>query len=192
MATRNRTAASSSSPGVADSARALPPFDVIAGFALGCVIVGWFFMNTLVVTLGSIQHGIRFFDMGAVIADPMRLFFGVDAAYERIAFGSLSLVCVIVTVVAHRLRRHGWIAYLAPAVLMLVSAALLYARISNEFYLVPSDAGAVGGGVVHFASHLIRNGRDLAARHITIAAGGYVAGLGCAVLTILAFRRRPI
>jgi hypothetical protein len=176
--------------GVGPSTRMSTRPDGVTLFALGCVVIGWFLMNTLVITLGSIQHGVRFFDMGAVIADPMRLFFGVDATFQRILFGLLCLSCVVAVLVTQRLGRHGWLSHLAPLALMLVTCVLLYSRISGEFYIGPGDVGFAGDGVVHFADDLIRKGHDLMSRHISIAAGGYIATIGSTVLAIRALMRR--
>jgi len=69
--------------------------DMVNLSAMIAIFIGWFFLDTLVATLGSLQHGVRFFDISAVIADPTRIFFGVDAPWQRIFFGLLCLACLL-------------------------------------------------------------------------------------------------
>src|SRR6202011_108789 len=98
-------------------------------------LFGWFFMKTLVVTLGSLQHGVRFFDLSAVIADPSRLFFDVDTPIHRIFFGLICLLCLLAPLAPHLMRkRSAWVGYLVPLALILVCAALVYSRSSNDFF----------------------------------------------------------
>ncbi len=157
--------------------------------AMICVIFGWFFMNTLVVSLGSLEHGVRFFDLGAVIADPMRLFFGVDSALQRIGFGLVCLLCLAAPLAPQLIpRRSAWFAYFAPLVLMVVCAVVLNARTSGEFFATPGDAKSVSGNFIHFANDLMRRGSGLVSRHVSIGAGGYLALIGSAVLAAQGLR----
>jgi hypothetical protein len=68
---------------VASLLKAVGQIDLTGKIAMVCVFFGWFLVDTLVVTLGSLQHGARFFDMSAVIADPSRMFFGVQGSARR-------------------------------------------------------------------------------------------------------------
>jgi hypothetical protein len=54
------------------------PIDGASLAAMLAIFVGWFFAETLAVTLGSLQHGVRFFDTSSAIADPSRIFFAAD------------------------------------------------------------------------------------------------------------------
>src|SRR5450631_497646 len=95
-------------------AQAFAQIEPVNKLALLFILVGWFFTNTLVVSLGSLRHGVRFFDMAAVIADPARLFFGVNPSFERVLFGLICLGCVGVPLMAHFMKqRIAWLAYLA-------------------------------------------------------------------------------
>jgi hypothetical protein len=174
----------------ARAARALGELEASTKLAVICLIFGWFFMNTLVVSLGSLEHGVRFFDMGAVIANPMRLFFGVDASLQRWSFGLICLVCVA-SPLAPALwpSRSAWLAYLAPLALMLVCGVILYWRTSGEYFVTPSHADAATSGVLRFANDLVRRGSGLVSRHIAVGAGGYLALIGCGVLAVQGIRR---
>jgi hypothetical protein len=169
--------------------RAVMALEGSTRLAMICVIFGWFFMNTLVVSLGSLEHGVRFFDLGAVIADPMRLFFGVDNSLQRIGFGLVCLLCVAAPLAPHMTaRRSAWFAYLAPLVLMVVCGAVLSARTSGEFFATPADAKSVSGNFIRFANDLVRQGSGLVSRHVSIGAGGYLALIGSAVLAAQGLR----
>jgi hypothetical protein len=183
--------------------------------AMVCVVFGWFFMNTLVVNLGSLEHGVRFFDMSAVIADPTRLFFGVDASFHRGLFGLLCLICVAAPLAPHVLlpellkpdllerdplepdglkspvlnRKTVWLFYLAPLALMVACGALLYARSSGEFFAAPPDPKSMSASIMHFANDLVRRGSDLVSRHISVGAGGYLGFIGSVVLAVQGLRR---
>jgi hypothetical protein len=180
-------------PLVGQVVRAFAQMDSFAKLALLCVLGGWFFMDTLVVRLGSLQDDVRFFDMWAVIADPARLFFGVDSPIQRICFGLICLVCLAAPLVSHTLKwRFAWIGYWAPFVLMVVCVLLLRSRASAEFLASSSDPRLVSGSFIRFADELARQG-GLVSRHITVAAGGYIALIGSAVLAVSGthrFRRR--
>ena len=163
--------------------------------AIVCVLFGWFFMNTLTVTLGSLQHGVRFYDMSAAIVDPSRLFFDVDTPFHRIIFGTISLVCLFAPLASHLVKPHpmkrgfAWLGYLAPLALILVCGALLYSRSSGDFFAAPADAKSVGGNFLRLANDLVHRGGDLVARHISVGAGGYLALLGSLVLAVQGIRR---
>lgn len=130
--------------------------------ALACVAFGWFFMVT---NLGSFQHGVRFFDMTAIIADPSRLFFGVDAPFHRAFFGLICLGCLLAPLAAHlqlaphpQNKRSRWLGYAVPLALMLICGVVL-------------------------------PGRDMVSRHIVVASGAYLALLGSSVLASQGIRQ---
>ncbi len=141
-------------------------------------------------SLGSLDHGVRFFDMGAVIANPMRLFFGVDAPFQRGVFGLICLLCAAAPLVPFLWpSRSAWLAYFVPLALMLLCAVLLYSRTSGEYFVVPNHAGAAGNSVIRFANDLVHKGSALVSRHIAVGAGGYLALIGSAVLAAQGMRR---
>jgi hypothetical protein len=180
--------------------RAFAEVDGTSKLAMVCVVFGWFLMNTLVVSLGSLEHGVRFFDMSAVIADPTRLFFGVDAPFHRAFFGLLCLACVAAPLAPHLAKldlakpdivkkKSAWLFYLAPLALMVACGVLLYSRSSGEFFAAAPDPKSLSGSLIHFANDLVRRGSDLVSRHISVGAGGYLGLIGCVVLAVQGLRR---
>ncbi len=155
--------------------RALRTLEVSSKLAVAGILIGWFFIDYLVVSLGSLHHGVRFFDMSAMIADPARLFLGVDSSMHRLSFSIICLACLSAPLAAPQLvkARVVWLAYLAPLALVVVCAALLYSRTSAEF----------------FADDVVRHGGGLAAKHISPAAGGYLALIGSLFLAVQGIRR---
>jgi hypothetical protein len=95
--------------------------------------------------------------------------------HVRVIFG---LVCgaVLLTPLAPFLwkERSAWLAYLAPLV--------LYARTSGEIFATSNHPGSVSNDVLRFANDLIHRGGDLAARRVSVAAGGYLAFIGSCLL----------
>jgi hypothetical protein len=155
--------------------RALATLEVSSRLAVAAILIGWFVIDYLMVSLGSLHHGVRFFDMSAMIADPARLFLGVDSSMQRLMFSLICLGCLAAPLAAPQLIRNrvAWLAYLAPLALVVLCAALLYARTSAEF----------------FADDIARHGGGLAAQHISLGAGGYLALIGSLFLGIQGVRR---
>jgi hypothetical protein len=169
--------------------RAARGIDGVSLWALLAIFIGWFFVDTLAVTLGSLRHGVRFFDMSAAIADPTRIFFGVDTSFQRILFGSLCLICLLAPLLPHwRAARHAWLAYLVPLGLMVICGVLLYSKTSGEFFPAPADASTLGGSVIRFANNLVRQSTGLVSKHVSVGVGGYLAFAGSLVLAAQGIR----
>jgi hypothetical protein len=164
--------------------------DLASKIAIACLFFGWFLLDTLVVTLGSLQHGVRFFDVSAVIADPSRMFFGLQGSLHRMFFIPLCVACLCAPLLPHIRRvRLLWLSYAAPLALMAVCGVLLFSRTSGEFIAAPSSAGRVAGNLIQFANDLVHRGGDLVARHVSIGTGGYLALAAAMVLTLQGVRR---
>jgi hypothetical protein len=164
--------------------------DTSSRWAIAFILVGWFFIDTLTVSLGSLQHGIRFFDIAAVIADPTRMFFGVESSVQRVLFGLVCLACLLAPLAAHLSRsRFASFGYLAPLLLIAICGALLYSKSSSEFISAPSDANSVSSDLIRLANRLLRQGSGLAAKHVAVGVGGYVALIGSLVLAAQGVRR---
>jgi len=170
--------------------KAAAQIDALSLLAMLAIFVGWFFFDTLVVSLGSLQHGVRFFDISAAIADPTRIFFGVDGSFQRVFFGLVCIACLSAPLLPHwRRQRLGWSAYLAPLALMVLCGAFLYSKASGDFFPAPSDAGSLGSSVMRFANDLVNRGSGLVAKHISVGAGGYLAFAGCLLLAVQGIRQ---
>src|ERR1700689_3347388 len=118
--------------------KAAGQIELASKIAIVFVFFGWFLVQTLVVTLGSLQHGVRFFDISAVIADPSRMFFGLQGSVHRGFFIPLCIVCICAPLLPHFSRmRVLWLTYIAPLALMLICGALLFSRTSGEFIAAP-------------------------------------------------------
>jgi hypothetical protein len=164
--------------------------DLSSKIAIAGVFFGWFLVDTLVVTLGSLQHGVRFFDMSAVIADPSRMFFGSQGSLHRMFFIPLCVICLFAPLLPHVRRiRLLWLSYAAPLALMVTCGALLFSRTSGEFIAAPSNAGRVGANLIQFANDLVHRGGDLVARHVSIGVGGYLALAASIVLAVQGVHR---
>lgn len=171
-------------------ARAARQLGSVSLLAMLAIFIGWFFTDTLVVSLGSLQHGVRFFDISAAIADPSRIFFGVDGYFPRIFFGLICFVCLAAPLLPQwRSYRLAWVAYLAPLALMVLCGALLYSKTSSEYFYAPGNGGSLGSSVIRLANDLVRHGGGLVSRHISIGVGGYLAFAGSLVLAVQGLRQ---
>jgi hypothetical protein len=157
--------------------------------ALLCIFLSWFFIDTFTVTLGTLQHGVRFYDVPAVIADPTRMFFGTATTFRTFLFGALCICCLMLPIAVYRRgERWAWFTLCAPLTLMLVCCLLLYSRTSGEFFATPTNAAGVGGNLIHFANGLVHRGSGAVARHVNIGVGGYAAFVASLVLAISGVR----
>jgi hypothetical protein len=163
--------------------------DTASLIALFSIFLGWFFIETLAVTLGTLVHGVRFFDLPAVIADPTRMFFAIETTARTYLFGALCLFCLLLPfVVVLRRERWTWFTYCAPLALMLICSTLLYARSSGEFFTVPADTASVSSNLIRFANGLVHRGSGVVARHVTVGVGGYLAFTGSVLLAAMGVR----
>ncbi|HTD74420.1 MAG TPA: hypothetical protein VK652_12905 [Steroidobacteraceae bacterium] len=170
--------------------RTAAELDTVSKFALLCIFFGWFLVDTLLVTLGSLQHGVRFFDISSVIADPTRLFFGVQGFARRFIFSGVCALCLLAPLLPHLRRgRENWLGYLAPLVLIMICGVLLYSRTSSELFATPTDAGRAGSSLIRFANGLVHQGSGLVARHVSVGVGGYVALIASMVLALRGIRK---
>lgn len=177
-------------PSPAGSLSSAPPLDGVTLMSMLAIFVGWFFIDTLVVSVGSVQHGVRFFDISSAIANPMQIFFRVGGSFQRVIFGAFCVACLLAPLLAHwRGSRWEWAAYMAPLALMLICAALLYSRTSGEFFSSSADPNSPGSNVIRFANHLARRGSGLISRHISFGVGGYLAFAGSLLLAFRSFLR---
>jgi hypothetical protein len=159
--------------------------DLASLIALFCVFLSWFYIDTFTVTLGSLRHGVRFYDLPAVIADPTRMFFGIAATFRTYLFGALCVGCLVLPLAVYRRQeRWIWLALLGPLGMTLLCGALLYYRTSGEFFAMPAEPASMAGNLIHFANSLVHQGGGVVARHVSIGVGGY---LGFAAALVLAF-----
>jgi len=170
--------------------RAVLALETSSKLAIVCCFFGWFLMSTLTVSLGSLQHGVRFYDLAAVIGDPTRLFFGVDSTFQRVAFGFLCLLGLLAPLAPHLVKtRAAWLAYLAPLVLMVLVAVLLYSKNSGEFFPTTNDGQLVSDSLMRLANTLVRRTAAVVSHHVAVGAGAYLALIGSIVLGLQGVRR---
>ena len=175
---------------VTEEARELPEWLNLA--AVGVVFLGWFLLDTLSTSLGALGLDFHFFDMAAIIAQPARLFTGIGSSSEwlSILFGIVCLAVLAATLLAYvsgsRLAR---LARLGPLLLMLVCGGLLYHETSQDTFTAAVNSGDVTAALVNLANVMARHSVGVAARHIGIGAGAWIAAVGALYLGYTGLRR---
>ena len=166
--------------------------DAASALAMICIFMGWFVLDTLRVTVGPLIHRVRFYDMAAIISNPVQVFAGIDGAhaYYAVPFGLLCLAAILGPLLPRIWRnRTAWLASLTPLSLIMFCALLLVVRASGDFLSTTNDQGVVASGVLRLANGLLRRGGDIATRRLSIAAGAYLALIGSAFLAVRGVQR---
>ncbi len=172
--------------------RAASRLDALTWLALTCILMGWFFLDTLAVAVGPVKHTVRFYELAALIDSPIQLLVGIDRSHvlEVIA---LALMCIgaLCTPLAPYLSnaRSAWLACVAPLALMVVCGMWLYARTSGDLFATPATAGTLASDVFRLANDLLHRGSEPVARRVTIGAGSYLALAGSLFLAYRGIRR---
>jgi len=146
--------------------------------ALICLVVGWFFMATVVTTLGPIKQKYHFFDMLTVMLNPAWLVYGLGSSHplEAIAFGLLDLAVLVLPIVPFVVqKRSAWLLCLAPLALMLLCGIELYEKTSGPYFEATQRAGSWAHALVRFGNAVAEGTGNAVARHISIGLGAYLS-----------------
>ena len=172
--------------------RTLSQLDAASWLAMLCIFMGWFVTDTLVVTLGPLQHSFRFYDMAAIAANPIQLVSGIDRAhaYVGIVFGLLCLAAVFAPLAPIIWsRRAAWLANTIPLALIAGCAVLIAARSPGDYFNTPPHASLLGTDLIRFANDVVNQGATLVTKRISLGAGAYLAVIGSAFLAMRGVRR---
>jgi len=157
--------------------------------AMVCLLIGWFFTNTLVASMGPMEHDVRFFNLADAIANPLRLFVGGDATVGTVVFTVVCVACLLAPLAPHWSgNRALWPAYFAPLLLMVLVGLMLYVHASQDLFPTANSADAVSRDLIRLANDLVNKGGELVARHVAVGFGGYLGALGGLVLAYRGLR----
>lgn len=162
--------------------------------ALVCLAVGWFFLATLVTTVGPVKQKYHFFDMLTVILNPAWLLYGMGSSHplESVAFGVLALVVLVLPLAPFIVeKRSAWLLSVAPLALMLLSGYTLYKRTAGPYFAATERAGSWAHALVNFGNSVAEGMGNAVARHISVGLGAYLAlaaAIFIAVKGLRAFR----
>jgi hypothetical protein len=157
--------------------------------AQGLIFIGWFVLDTLKTTLGSVGLHFSFYEVAAIIANPVRLQVGVgdSAGLITIPFSILCLALILAPTVVP--SRYVTAARLGPLVLMMVCGAFLYHIAQQDTFIAAGKANDITTSLVQLANVISRHASDLVTRHIGLGAGSWVAGAGALLLAYTAIRK---
>ena len=159
--------------------------------ALLCLAVGWFFLATVVTTLGPVQQKYHFFDMLTVMLNPAWLLYGMGSSHplESVAFGLLDLGVLVLPLVPYLVKkRSAWLLSVAPLLLMLLCGVELYQKTSGPYFEATQRAGSWTHALVHLGNSVAEGVGDTVARHISIGLGAYLALAASLFLAIKGMR----
>lgn len=159
--------------------------------ALLALIVGWFFLATVVTTLGPVRQKYHFFDMLTVMLNPAWLLYGMGSSHplEAVVFGLLCVGVLVLPLAPYLLKtRSSRLLSLAPLVLMLLSGIELYKRTSGPYFAATQRAGSWAQALVHFGNSVAEGVGNSVARHISIGLGAYLALLASVFLAVQGLR----
>ena len=159
--------------------------------ALICVVVGWFFLATVVTTVGPVKQKYHFFDMLTVMLNPAWLLYGMGSSHplESVAFGLLDLAVLVLTLVPFIVKkRSAWLLSVAPLALMLLCGFELYAKTAGPFFEATQRAGPIANALVRFGNSVAQGTGNAVARHISIGLGAYLALLASGFLAVQGLR----
>ncbi len=159
--------------------------------ALVCVIVGWFFLATVVTTVGPIKQKYHFFDMLTVMLNPAWLLYGLGSSHplESVAFGLLDLAVLLLPLVPFIVKkRSAWLLSAAPLLLMLLCGFDLYEKTAGPFFATTARSGAISSALVRFGNSIAEGTGNAVARHISVGLGAYLALLASGYLAVRGLR----
>jgi hypothetical protein len=82
-------------------------------------------------------------------------------------------------------NKYAWLACLAPLILMLAAAWLLYSRTSHDLVAPQTGlADTIANDLRHLTSHIVHRASESVARRVTFAPGGYLAAAGTLYLAV--------
>jgi hypothetical protein len=155
--------------------------------AAACLVLGWFFMNTLVTEVGALRLTFHFYNTLTLIGNPARILTGIPSGHgaESFFFGLVCLAAVAAVFAPYASRnRSAWLACLAPCVLMIACGLWLYLKSSQDVIADSGRYGELGSQVIQFANKLTNRVGDMAAQRVSIGMGAYVAFVASALLAV--------
>jgi hypothetical protein len=173
------------------NAQLLRQVDRQTWIAVICLVVGWFFMATVVTTVGPVQQKYHFFDMLTVMLNPSWLLYGMGSSHplEAIAFGLLDLAVIVLPIVPFIVKkRSAWLLCLAPLALMLLCGFELYEKTAGPYFEATQRAGSFAQGLVRFGNSVALGAGNLVARHISVGLGAYLSLLASLFLAVKGLR----
>jgi hypothetical protein len=157
--------------------------------AQGLIFIGWFVLDALKTTLGSVVLDFHFYEVAAIIANPVRLEIGIGdgAGIITIPFAILCLALALAPSVVP--SRYATAARLAPLILMLVCGAFLYHVAQQDAFIATRNANDITTSLVHLANAISRRTGDLVTRNIGLGFGSWVASAGALLLAYTSMRK---
>jgi hypothetical protein len=161
--------------------------DSVVLIAAACLLLGWFFLNTLVTEVGPQRLTFRFYNMLSLIGNPARIITGIPEGHglESFFFGLVCLAAASAIFAPYlSSRRAAWLACVIPLALMIACGLWLYLKSSQDVIADTDRYGQLGSQVIQFANQLTNRLGAVVARRVSVGMGGYVAFVASALLAL--------
>jgi hypothetical protein len=167
--------------------------------ALFIAFVGWFLVDVVLVSAGSLHQGFRFYELPALIGQPSRIVTIGHPQASSIAFGLLCFA-MLSALLASAVGPPAWrrrvppVSFVAPLALMLVCAVLLWYRASRDTVIVAEGASEFQQAFANLTNLLAARAGTVVVRHVRVGFGAWLSILSTLYLAyhgLRAWLRRP-
>jgi hypothetical protein len=165
--------------------------------AIVLTFLGWFVLDTLRVEWGPLRQSVHFYEIASVIKSPARFFAGSESSFSTatVVFTLGCVLALLAPLTPYIWRnRLAWIGWMLPFALILVVGGWLYFKTSGDLFREYGVTDTIGNDIRHLANHLVHRAGAGVARKVTFGAGGYLALMSSAFLTLRGIRgfREPL
>jgi hypothetical protein len=162
--------------------------NVLALVAMVGILVGWYGLDLVLVTVGPLRYDFHFPDAWNLIARPMQTLAATTSRAQPKA-GFFAVVCVaalLLPIAPHVLRKRiAWLAYAAPLVLMCVCAIYAYTKFSGQTFANSYHPHTLGARVTDFANRVVGRAGSVSARRVKVGLGVYVSAVASLALAVV-------
>jgi hypothetical protein len=156
------------------------------------VVIGWFFLSSLITDLGALQLQFYFYNVLTLMHAPARITlgpYGDGATLDAWLFGTVCVAAVLAALAPVVSRRKiAWLGCLAPFALMALTGIILYHALSQDLIDNNGMLGDTGLRLSRFANELANKVSGAITRRVHVGLGGYLSMAASAYLAYKGLR----
>lgn len=166
--------------------------DLTRPIGVACILIGWFWLNTLITDLGRLQFNFHFPDLWTLIGNPAALLTGRSDG-QTFATSVFSLLCIAAALAPLtaliRDTTATRLASLLPLIFMLLFGGLLYVKVSPDYFTTRARPDSIGGQFVALANSVTGSLVGKISERVTLGFGAYLSAGASLYLAFKAARR---